>query len=162
MEFTVIKSLPNFEISINGIIRNITNKKIKSQYIGSTGYYMISVSKNNKSKPYRVHRLLAENYIPNNFNKPQINHKDGDKLNNDLANLEWVTNRENNTHALKIGLINNSGEKNGMAKLKNEDIPKIRELLNSGMSQYKIAKIFNISRSAIENIKVRGNWKHII
>jgi hypothetical protein len=161
MEFIQLKQLPGFEISIAGIIRNITTKAIKSQYVSGTGYYMISVSKNNKTKPYRVHRLLANTYIPNPKNLPEINHKDGNKLNNDIRNLEWCTHAENMSHANKTGLLNNKGSRNGMAKLKEEDIPKIRELLKSGMSQYKIAVQFNISRSAIENIKVRGNWAHI-
>lgn len=56
MEYFKIANLENFEISKSGVIRNCSNLKIKSQYISSTGYYMISVSINNKSKPYRVHR----------------------------------------------------------------------------------------------------------
>ena len=65
-------------------------------------------------------------------------------------------------HAFKNGLANNTGEKNGMAKLKESDIPIIRQLLRDGISQYKIAERFNVSRSAIENIKVRNDWNHIL
>ena len=62
-----------------GIIRDAETKKIKSQYIGVTGYYMVSFSYNNKTKPQRVHRLLAPTYLPNPLNFPEINHIDGIK-----------------------------------------------------------------------------------
>lgn len=69
------------------------------------GYLYISLClKNGGRKTYKVHRLVAESFIPNSENKPQVNHKDGNKLNNRLDNLEWATSRENNNHALKNGL----------------------------------------------------------
>lgn len=159
--FISIPEHPRYEINSSGVIRDAKSKKIKSQYIGSTGYYMVSFSYNNKSKPQRVHRLLANTFIPNPQNLPEVNHVDGDKLNNELSNLEWVTHRENMSHAFRIGLANNSGTKNGMSKLSESDIPGIRKLILDGVSQYKIAKLYNVSRSAILNIKVRGSWSHV-
>lgn len=162
MEYTKLNKLPDFEISQQGSIRNILSKRIKGQYVGGTGYYMISVSKKNKSKPYRVHRLLAETFIENTENKPEVNHKDGNKLNNELSNLEWVTHKENMSHAFRIGLANNTGIKNGMSKLNEAKVRKIKKMLADGISQYKIAKkIGGISRSAIMNIKNRGQWSHV-
>ena len=163
MEYFKIANLENFEISKSGVIRNCNTLKIKSQYISSTGYYMISVSKNNKSKSYRVHRLLAETFIPKN-NKSQIfvNHIDGNKLNNCLENLEWCTHLENMKHAFKTGLANNSNEKNGMSKLNSKDVAEIKTMLKNGISQYKIAKKFNVSRSAILKIKLGKTWSNIV
>ena len=161
MNFKQIPIEKNYEISPDGIIRNIKTKKIKSQYIGSTGYYMITISHNNKSKPHRVHRLLMITYKENPKNYKEINHIDGNKLNNSIDNLEWCDHLANMKHAFMMGLTNNTGEKNGMAKLRSENIPVIRKLLNDGLSQYKIAKIFNVSRSTIMNIKNRGQWKHV-
>ena len=162
MEYFKIANLENFEISKSGVIRNCNTLKIKSQYISSTGYYMISVSKNNKSKSYRVHRLLAETFIPKN-NEFQIfvNHIDGNKLNNCLENLEWCTHLENMKHAFKTGLANNSNEKNGMSKLTSKDVAIIKTMLKNGISQYKIAKKFNVSRSAILKIKLGKTWSNI-
>ena len=163
MEYFKIANLENFEISKSGVIRNCNTLKIKSQYISSTGYYMISVSKNNKSKSYRVHRLLAETFIPKN-NEFQIfvNHIDGNKLNNCLENLEWCTHLENMKHAFKTGLANNSNEKNGMSKLTSKDVAIIKTMLKNGISQYKIAKKFNVSRSAILKIKLGKTWSNIV
>ena len=62
--------------------------------------------KNNIRKVLRVHRLVAETFIPNKENKPFINHIDGNKQNNVISNLEWCTNKENCNHALKNGLCN--------------------------------------------------------
>jgi hypothetical protein len=161
MEFVKIKNLERYEISKNSIIRNVENLKIKSQYISSTGYYMISVSTNNKTKPYRVHRLLAEMFIPKIDGFDHVNHKDGNKLNNSLDNLEWCTNKQNIQHAFKNGLINNTNENNGMAKLNKESVIEIKKLLASGLSQYKIAKTYNVSRSAILKIKLNKTWSNI-
>lgn len=72
----------------------------KRTYVNGCGYESVSLA----ARKYDIHRVLAELYIPNPYNKPCVNHKDGNKLNNDLSNLEWVTYSENNIHALQHGL----------------------------------------------------------
>ena len=80
--------------------------------IAPNGYYRVTLAKNGQKKQKYLHRLLAEHFIPNPENLPQINHKDGNKLNCSLDNLEWVTVQENVIHAYKHGLINHvRGEK---------------------------------------------------
>lgn len=157
--FQELKEDNRFEISQSGIIRNAKTKAIKSQYVSSTGYYMISISKNNKSKPFRVHRLLANNFIDNQNDLKEVNHKDGNKLNNDLINLEWVSHFGNMQHAFSTGLANNTGVKNGMAKLDMDKVNEIKILLKNGVSQYKIAEKYNVSRSAILKINLNKTWK---
>ena len=159
MEFKTISEYPMYDISKNGIIRNRETKKIKSQYVGSTGYYMCTLTKDKKHKPKRVHRLLAELFIPNPNNELFINHIDGNKLNNSISNLEWCSHSYNMKHAFRTGLINNTGEKNGMAKLNERKVREIKELLKQGISQYKIAKKYNVSRSAILKIHLNKMWK---
>lgn len=159
--FQQLKEDSRFEISQSGIIRNVKTKHIKSQYVSDTGYYMITISKNNKSKPYRVHRLLANNFIENPKKLKEVNHIDGNKLNNDLSNLEWVSHFGNMQHAFSTGLANNTGVKNGMAKLNERKVREIKELLKQGISQYKIAKKYNVSRSAILKIHLNKMWKHV-
>lgn len=166
LNFTTIQEFPNYEIcpiSGGGIIRNKNNLKIISQYIGSQGYYMVTLrDKIAGHKPRRVHRLLAIAFKPNPNNLPEVNHKDGNKLNNDLDNFEWTDHDGNMKHAFRTGLVNNTGIRNGKAKLNDKQVLKIKQMLADGISQYKIAKIIGgISRSAVMNIKNRGQWKHI-
>lgn len=65
------------------------------------GYYAVNTMVKGKQKHFYVHRLIAKAFIPNPENKPQVNHKDGNKLNNEIDNLEWVTSKENVRHAYK-------------------------------------------------------------
>ena len=71
------------------------------------GYDRVSL----EEKPYRIHRLVAEAFIPNPLNLPEVNHKDGNKKNNCVENLEWVTHQENMAHAVKTGLFGERAKK---------------------------------------------------
>lgn len=102
-----IKSLSRCVVRSNN--RNfITKTKINKNHICDTGYYAIRLKKLGVSKIFKVHRLIAVAFMPNTENKPQINHIDGNKLNNDISNLEWCTNKENAIHAYKNKLSNPS------------------------------------------------------
>lgn len=77
----------------------LLEEKILKPQINTSGYWTIGLYKNGKRKLYRIHRLIGKAFIPNPYNKPEINHKDGNKLNNHIENLEWVTTSENTQHA---------------------------------------------------------------
>ena len=79
------------------------NKKING-WVQNTGYRTISIG----NKKYSIHRLVAEAFIPKPDNLQQVNHKDGNKLNNKVENLEWCTPKENMQHAFKTGLMENA------------------------------------------------------
>lgn len=70
----------------------------------TTFYRRVYLSKGGKVSPYLVHVLVALHFIPNPFNKPQVNHINGNKNDNNFENLEWVTQSENMIHAIKLGL----------------------------------------------------------
>lgn len=84
-----------YQVSNLGRVKSlIGHEKILKPEI-RTGYYAVNLSKNNKQKSKRIHRLVAETFIPNPDNLPQVNHKDENKLNNNVANLEWCDNTYN-------------------------------------------------------------------
>jgi DNA-binding XRE family transcriptional regulator len=96
--------------------------------------------------------------VPNPENKPQVNHKDGNHLNNRADNLEWVTNRENSIHALENGLMMIE-ERHPMAKLTREDVAYIKS--HPEMSRNNLAKMFNISPHTITDIRNGKTWKTV-
>jgi len=75
---------------------------ILKSFVTKRGYYEVRLCSKNTSKAKKIHRLIAEHFITNPENKPQVNHIDGNRLNNEIKNLEWVNNRENSCHRIKI------------------------------------------------------------
>lgn len=102
----IYKELKDFNghylIGNNGTILNRT-KTLKT-YINNSGYECIKLTALKSNKHRLIHRLVAETFIPNPDNKPEVNHKDGNKLNNTVENLEWVTSSENKRHSLVTGI----------------------------------------------------------
>lgn len=97
----------HYTVSKSGeIINRETGHKLK-QFPSTAGYLSVGMSKEGKTKTYSVHRLVAKAFIPNPENKPEVNHKDGNKFNNNVDNLEWVTGAENKRHCREVlGKIN--------------------------------------------------------
>ena len=98
--------IPNthYSISSEGRVRNDETNKMKSMDATSDGYHKVDLYSNGKRTSVRVHRLVAEAFIPNPNKLPQINHIDGNKENNNVKNLEWVNNSQNMIHAYRTGL----------------------------------------------------------
>ena len=95
-----------------------SNKFLKITYDKNVKYNRISLINDfGEKKKFLVHRLVAEAFIPNPENKPEVNHIDGDKTNNHVSNLEWVTRSENMQHAFKTGLNSNIGINNSRSLL---------------------------------------------
>jgi len=122
----------------------------------SGGYLNVNLA----GKGRLVHRLVAEAFLPDFLEKPQVNHIDGDKLNNHVSNLEMATAKENMRHAVKMGLqVGVKGENHGKAKLSNADAITIKMLLLKGEKGVSIAKKFGVSSTAISHIKAGITWK---
>lgn len=115
-----------------------------------------------KTKSWKIARLVAETYIPNPENKPEINHKDGNKLNDRHSNLEWSTRIENANHAYKLGLQKpRMGENASGAKLNETAILAIRAYYKGGTRISFLADQYNVTHSNIHCIVNRKSWKHI-
>lgn len=154
-----IKGFEHYEVSSIGNVRSkertsyfINNGKPINRLVKSfilkpsiaCGYKRVALYKNNVPFEYKIHRLVAETFISNPENKEQVNHIDGNKTNNHVSNLEWVTRSENTIHAVK----------NGLAAMKFDkfDILHMKALRQSGVKVKEIAKIFNGSVSYVGEI----------
>ena len=127
-----MKNICNYEglykIDENGNVFSVRNNKFLKRMTFPSGYeYVHLCNGKGKTKLFRVHRLVAEAFIPNPDNSPEVNHKDGNKQNNSVDNLEWCTNLENIQHSVKTGLRNAKGENNPSAKLTAKDVENIRK-----------------------------------
>lgn len=142
-----VKSLQPRGGNRNGMPRK-GKEHILTPYISSTGYYKVSLVKNNKRSDKRIHRLLASAFIPNPNNKPNINHIDGNKLNNRIDNLEWCTQKENTIHAIETGL----------RKVKSLTKDEMIELyVNQHLGIKQIAKQNNISYKKVKDYLILYN-----
>lgn len=126
--------------------------KKKSPYVDKDGYYCVSLMLNGKAKGLKVHRLVAITFIENSNNLPQVNHKDGNKMNNHVSNLEWCSNIENQRHAWETDLKT--------VKLTTDQVKEIKILLGL-KNNTEISKIYNVDPSTISNIRTGRTWKNI-
>lgn len=152
-------------VSNMGRVKNATNGRIRKLCFNTQGYYAFSGTFGSKSrkKTIKVHKAVAETFIGNEFNKPMVNHIDGNILNNHVDNLEWCTNQENIVHAVEHGMIK-SGEESHKAKLSNEDVLFIRNLYDNDRENYNttnLAKKFGVKPEAIRIAAIRKSFRNI-
>ena len=103
--FVKIKQSDGYFANKDGDIFSTHSGRCLKAYIDKKGYCVVGIKENGVKKQKRVHRLVAETFIPNTLNLEQVNHKDGDKTNNNVDNLEWCDDKYNVNHALHNGLI---------------------------------------------------------
>lgn len=149
-----------YQVSNYGNVKRLGVSKFLKKQVWRE-YYKVHLFLNGIVKTFRVNRLVAIAFVPNPDNKPQVNHKDGNKQNNIPENLEWVNQFENMQHAGKMGLHNVSGESNKLSKLKTADVLLIRQKLSNKQSRKSIANEFGVSVSTIACIANKKVWKHI-
>jgi hypothetical protein len=141
------------------------SKGLKKEIIIKTwndeGYIRVKLSNNSVEKTYRVHRLVANEFLENPFNKSQVNHKNGIKTDNSVENLEWVTNSENSIHAFKNNLRKSPlGSNHGNSKLNEQKVLEIRKIGRS-KSLKEISDIYCVDKSLISLILLNKAWKQV-
>ena len=153
-----------YEVSDTGKVKSdstakfLWGKELKAQ---NHKYLRVCLKgRETKSEWKTVHRLVAIHFVPNPDNLPYVNHKDGNKLNNNDWNLEWTTPKGNAEHAVSERLYK-IGEDNGRAKLTERNVFEIYDFLLKKVKSEDIAEKYNVSKGTINHIKSGKGWKHL-
>jgi hypothetical protein len=145
----------NFVILSSGFVWNINKKDWCAIILDRRGYRRVNMlDDNGKTHTIRIHTLVAKSFILNPENKPQVNHIDGNKLNNDVSNLEWCTNLENAKHARLNNLMPHN-------VLSDEETHNVCKLLEQGWLVTEIVNKYKYPYHTIWAIRGKRNWKHI-
>lgn len=142
------------------VVSSKTGRAIKAVTFPN-GYVYVHLYKNGKGKCVRVHRIVAETFLPKPAGCDQVNHINGIKTDNRIQNLEWCNRYGNMKHAMEKGLFNPKGEANPSAKLTQEDVNAIRAEYIKGSKQHgtvALAKKYNVSNVMIGKIVRHENW----
>lgn len=156
-----------YEVSNFGRIRNIKNNRILITSLSSKkrGYPQIKMYIGSKLTAQKIHKLVMISFKSEEyFEGAVINHKDCDKLNNKLENLEWCTASENQKHAYDNNLLNiKPGIDHNISKLNSNQVRKIRILYKSETTSMKdLSTMFNVSERCISSIVQNKSWKHVV
>ena len=156
-----------FEVPDDGQLRNVETLTVYKQHINKQGYNQVCVSlgSRKKKKIFKIHKAVAETFIPNPENKQEVNHKDGNKQNNTILNLEWVTSKENMEHAARTGLLHPLfGADSPSAKFTKEDILYIRKNYIAYDNEYgtrALGRKFNVDHETIRDIVHYNTYTNI-
>lgn len=150
-----------YAISNHGRVYSLRYKRLLRPASASNGYLIVDLRLDMSHNYRRVHRMVAESFIPNPDNKSYVNHIDGNKLNPRIHNLEWVTAKENSQHAVKTGLYRPARPR----KLTHDDIRAIRARCVNGCKingQSAIAKEYGVTRQVIISIMNGKTYRNIV
>lgn len=156
-----------YEINSKGLIRDIKTKKNKCTYVNRKGYVEVRVkcAKVDPTRRYlshRVHRLVALVFIENPFNLEEVNHIDGNKTNNDIANLEWVSHKRNMEHAKENKLLASTvGSCNSRAILNESIVNEICIDFSKNFSVSDVMSKYKITKNMSQKIYYKTSWKHV-
>lgn len=161
--YTIENTGDRYQVSNTGLIRNIETNTIRITSLDGCKYTSFSYTLDKQRHICRVHRLVAKAFIPNPESLPVVNHKDGNKSNNHVDNLEWCTSSYNGKHAVDTGLRPTPiGERNGRSILTPQKVADIRNKYEPiTYSLRHLAKEYNVHTTTIRNIISGKLWKHI-
>lgn len=145
----VRRAKPSRGTKVGKIIANVPDKD---------GYQVVTLHISGRIINRKVHRLVATEFIANPQSLPEVNHKDGNKKHNRVANLEWCLHPDNQKHAKENNLMAR-GSRNGVAKLSEQDILDIRG--SEHVTNIFLARRYSVTPSTISLIKNRKIWTHV-
>lgn len=150
-------------INENGDVYSTKSNSDIHPWKNNSGYKYFSITIDGVNRNIAIHRAVAEMFIPNPENKPQVNHIDGNKDNNHASNLEWVTQSENNHHAFKIGLRQaKNGDQVHFSKYKSSQIIKACAAMEENKkSLFEIQEITGVPIKTLNEIRAGGIWQSI-
>jgi len=170
VEWKLIPSLKRYEASNTGLIRNAKTLQILKFQNDIHGYYILTCRPEPKHQVnVRVHRAVAEAFLGKCPDGLVVNHKDGNKKNNNIENLEYITSSENNQHAYDIGLkvanmdqVIKKGDEHYNSQITEQQAIEILKFhYRTGFGCRKVAKFFGVSRGVTGNLLANRSWKHI-
>jgi hypothetical protein len=155
-----VKSLPRLKKGKSGSMQGVPGRILKAKM---DDYFRICLSKDGIKKLHQVNVLVASAFIVNPAYKPIVNHIDGNKLNNSVENLEWVTRSENQFHAVRTGLQKSKkGEHHPFSRFTEKQIRDIRtKYIPRTYSMRALAEEYRVCVSSIQQILNRQTWKHV-
>lgn len=174
------KDVPGYEgqyqVSNIGRVRSLDRIKpdgifqhgiIRKTHLDACGYELVALRKNNKTKHWSVHRLVATAFIPNPYNLPQVNHKDEIRNHNTVDNLEWCTIEYNQRygHRRQRSSESSIGEKNARAILNEKEVIEIRKTYIPGDKEFGVSalsKKYGVKYVTITKIIGGKLWKHLL
>lgn len=155
---------PYYYVSTFGRVYSTFTNTFLKQQVTENGYLVVGLMTADSGRIYRkVHRLVLETFMPiPEYEIMQVNHKDCNKFNNNIWNLEWNTPKENIAHAIENNLVNSVGECNPMAKLSENDVIKIYNMLINGFDDNSIVNtIPNCNKHMIRLIANGKTWSYL-
>lgn len=157
-KFYSIKDFDQYRVTKSGKVWSMKHRRFLKPEL-SNGYYRITLWSSILNHKVRIllHRLVAQTFIPNPRNLPYVNHKDGNKLNCSVYNLEWCTAEYNTRHAIKTGLIKTEADSR-LAKLTKQQVFEIYDLHDAGFDNKEIAIEYDVSDTLIKTITRGERW----
>lgn len=156
-----VRSISRIVKYSDGRVYNYPSKNLSINFCGKYKLPYVHLYKNSKRKSYLLHRLVALAFIPNLESKTEINHKDGDRTNNCVDNLEWASRLENMRHGFDTGLINNTGINHGNNIYSEEQIQEVVNMIFLGYKQGVISKKTGVKTGTIQAIRQGKQWTHV-
>lgn len=150
-----------YEASSLGRVKRVRSGRILATAEDGKGYLLTHLCKGGVRWLTQTHRLIAMAFIRADLAGVTVNHLNGVKGDNRIENLEVISHRGNIHHAIATGFRNLTGQRNGNAILGEEDVAAVRAMIATGRSSREIARLYSVSKSCIDKIRIGRTWKHL-